>query len=156
MQRRQVLAAAAASLVPIKLMAHHGWSTFDTTRPIYLEGKVVKVSWANPHAALGLEVDPGLKLPADLASRQVPTQQTSFDAPGTLSKAVLPTRKDKQWTLELAPLARMNAWKVPEPKVGDKISVLGYTFPAERGEAIARVEVLFISGQAYPLRSGPA
>ncbi len=156
MQRRHVLAAAAASLVPAKLMAHHGWSTFDTARPIYLEGKVSKVSWANPHAELGLEVDPQLKLPADLASRAVPAQQTSFDAKGTLSKAVVPTRKDKQWTLELAPLNRMNAWKVPEPKVGDKISLLGYTFPGERGEPIARVEVLFIGGQAYPLRSGPA
>ena len=26
----------------------------------------------------------------------------------------------------------MNAWKVPEPKKGDKISLLGYTFPGER------------------------
>ena len=51
----------------------------------------------------GPEVDPQLKLPADLASREVPAQQTSFDAKSTLSKAVVPTRKDKQWTLELLP-----------------------------------------------------
>jgi hypothetical protein len=156
MQRRRVLAAAAASLLPVKVMAHHGWSSFDTGRPIYLEGKVAKVSWSNPHAELVLEVDPAIKLPPDLASRQVPAQQTSFDAPGTLGKAVLPTRKDKQWTVELAPLSRMSAWKVPEPKVGDRISLLGYTFPGERGDAVARVEVLFLGDKAYPLRSGPA
>ena len=42
MQRRNLLiAAAAAPLAPA--FAHHGWSSFDQNRPIYLAGKARKV-----------------------------------------------------------------------------------------------------------------
>ena len=35
--------------------AHHGWSSFDQERPIYLEGRAADVKWRNPHAELVLE-----------------------------------------------------------------------------------------------------
>ena len=153
MQRRILLAAPLSICLPA--WAHHGWSSFDQDRPIYLEGKVVKVSWRNPHAELEIEVAPDLKLPADLAKRAVPAQSAAVDAHKLLASAVLPTRRDKVWEIELAPLTRMEAWKVPEPKVGETVSVLGFTMIGEKGDAVVRAEYLFAGGKAYGLRSSP-
>ena len=136
--------------------AHHGWSSFDQERPIYLEGKVTRVKWQNPHAELELEVPAGLKLPSDLAVRAVPAQSAPVDGRALLSKAVTPRRSDRKWEVELAPLTRMEAWKVAEIKPGASVSLVGFTFKEEKGEAIVRVEYLFADGKAYGLRSGPA
>ena len=155
MNRRLMLAGAAlAALRPA--WAHHGWSSFDQTRPLYLEGRAVSVAWRNPHAELTLELSADLKLPADLASRKLPAQSAGVDGPALLKAAQLPTRKDRRWEIELAPLTRMDAWKVPEIKVGDTIGVLGFTFAGEKGDAVLRAEYLFLGGQVYGLRSSPA
>jgi len=154
MQRRTLIAAALAA--PLAARAHHGWSSFDQARPIYLEGRATKVAWRNPHAELALELPPDLKLPADLASRKLPAQSAGVDGPALLKAAQLPTRKDRVWEIELAPLTRMDAWKVPEIKVGDSVGVLGFTFAGEKGDAVLRAEYLFVGGQAYGLRSSPA
>ena len=156
--RRRLLAAASLAglgLGAAPARAHHGWSSFDTGRPVYLEGRVGKVQWRNPHAELELEVPAGLKLPPDLASRPVPRQSASVDGPALLARAVVPNRTDRVWTIELAPLTRMNAWKVPELKTGDAVSMVGFTFIGEQGDPILRVEYLFVGGQAYGLRSSP-
>ncbi|NJM44145.1 MAG: hypothetical protein HC858_09530 [Brachymonas sp.] len=158
MQRRLTLQLLATSAIPASLAAyaHHGWSSFDQERPIYLEGKATRVKWANPHAELVLDVSGGIKLPADLASRSIPAQSAPVDAPALLKKAVLPTRKDRTWEIELAPLTRMEAWKVPEIKNGQSLALLGFTFKDEKGAAIVRVEFLWLDGKAYALRSSPA
>jgi hypothetical protein len=158
-RRRFVLVTAAASATPLALptaWAHHGWSSFDADRPIYLEGKVVSSKWQNPHAELMLEVSPGLALPADLKQRPLPAQSAGVDGPALLAKTVLPRRKDRRWELELAPLTRMSAWNVAEIKAGDTVSAVGFTFKDEAGEAVMRVEYLFVGGKSYGLRSSPA
>lgn len=151
MQRRLFLLAAVSSPV----LAHHGWSSFDTDRPLYLEGRAAKVAWRNPHAEIELELVAALKLPADLAKRPLPAQSAGIDGPAILAKTSVPTRADKRWELELAPLSRMQAWQVAEIKPGAPLSVVGYTFAGEKGEAILRVEYLFVDGKAYGLRSSP-
>ena len=156
MHRRTLIAFGATSLALPRAFAHHGWSSFDQDRPIYLEGKVVKVAWRNPHAELEIELAADLKLPADLARRAVPAQAAAVDSARLLGAAVLPTRRDKIWEIELAPLTRMEAWKVPEVKVGETVSVLGFTLIGEKGEAVVRAEYLFAGGKAYGLRSSPA
>jgi len=103
-----------------------------------------------------LEVPENLAVPADLAGRAVPAQSAPVDGAALLKAAVVPTRKDRRWQIELAPLFRMNAWKVPEIKVGDAVAMVGFTFTGERGDAILRVEYLFLGGQTYGLRSSPA
>ena len=156
MRRRDLLAAGALGAALPAAWAHHGWSGFDQDRPIYLEGKAVKVTWRNPHAEIEIELPATLQLPADLARRSVPAQSASVDGAALLARATLPTRRDKVWEIEFAPLTRMEAWKVPELKVGDAVGVLGYAAPDEKGEPVLRAEYLFHAGKAYGLRSSPA
>ena len=154
MHRRHVLAAAPV-LLSLPAWAHHGWSSFDQARPIYLEGTARDVRWRNPHAELKLELPADAKLPADLATRSLPPQSAPVDGAALLRAAQLPTRKDRVWDVELAPLSRMGAWQVPEIRNGDRVAVLGFTFAAEKGDAILRAEYVFLGGRAYGLRSSP-
>lgn len=155
MQRRSLIVTGAAVLAAPAL-AHHGWSSFDQDRPLYLEGRAKSVAWRNPHVELDLEVRPDLQLPVDLKARVLPAQGAAVDGPGLLARAQLPTRKDRVWHIELAPLTRMQAWKVPEIKPGADLAVLGFTFAGEKGDAVLRVEYLFVAGGTYGLRSSPA
>ena len=160
MHRRPFL--VAGTLLPISLtfsraaQAHHGWSSFDQDRPIYLEGVAKSVKWQNPHVELMIDISPGLKLPADLSSRAVPAQIAPVEGKALLSKAVIPKRSDTVWEIELAPLTRVEAWKVPEIKPGTTVALLGYTFKDEKGEAILRAEYLWLNRVTYALRSNPA
>ena len=155
MQRRLLL--AATPLLALRpAWAHHGWSSFDLSRPIYLEGRASSVAWRNPHAELVLDLPADLKLPADLASRPLPAQTAPVDGPALLKAATLPTRPDRRWEVELAPLFRMNAWQVAEIKAGDALSLLGFTFAGEKGKAIVRVEYLWSGSTVAGLRSSPA
>lgn len=154
MKRRTLLLSAAG--LPTLALAHHGWSSFDQDRPLYLEGRVRSVRWQNPHAELELEVSPSLKVPADLASRPLPAQSAPLDGKALLAKAQAPTRKDKTWEIELAPLTRMEAWKVEPIKPGTPVSVVGFGLKDEKGAPVLRAEYLFVGGKAYGLRSGPA
>lgn len=156
MQRRPFLISMAGGVLAPAAWAHHGWSSFDQTRPLYLEGTASRVRWRNPHAELDLDITPGLKLPADLPGRSLPAQTAGVDGPALLKVARLPTRADKRWLVELAPLTRMEAWKVAELKAGDRIAVLGFTFTGEKGDAVLRAEYLFVGNQTYGLRSSPA
>lgn len=155
MDRRTFLAAAAA-LAAAPARAHHGWSSFDTEHPLYLRGTVAKVQWANPHAEFDLVVAADLALPADLAKRAVPAQSAPVDAAAILAKAALPARKARAWRVELAPLSRMEAWKVDRLKDGEAVEVVGFGFPDSKPGAVLRAEYLFRGGRAYGLRSSPA
>ncbi len=155
-RRTLVMATASLPLAAPIAWAHHGWSSFDQERPIYLEGKVVRARWQNPHAELVIEVPAGLKVPTDLATRALPAQSAPVDGPLLLAKATVPRRADRQWELELAPLTRMEAWKLSEIKPGANVSAVGFTSKDEKGEAVMRVEYLFVDGKAYGLRSSPA
>ena len=155
MNRRLVL--AGTTLLALRpAWAHHGWSSFDQTRPLYLEGRAVSVAWRNPHVEFELEVAADLKLPADLATRMLPAQSAPVDGAALLKAATLPTRKDRRWEIELAPLFRVQAWQLPEIKVGDSVGLLGFTFAGERGKAVLRAEYVFVGGRAYGMRSSPA
>lgn len=136
-------------------LAHHGWSSFDQSRPIYLEGKAADVKWRNPHVELVLELPETLRLPADLTQRTLPAQTAGVDGPALLAKAVVPTRRDRRWEVELAPLFRLGQWQMPEIKNGEALSLVGFTFKDEAGAAIVRAEYVFLGGKVYGLRSSP-
>lgn len=158
MQRREFVQVAALlgwGGVATGALAHHGWSSFDQGRPIYLEGKAANVRWRNPHVELSLELPTALRLPADLGQRALPAQTAGVDGPALLAKAVVPTRRDRRWEVELAPLFRLGQWQMPEIKNGDELSLIGFTFKDEAGEPIVRAEYVFFGGKVYGLRSSP-
>ena len=155
MNRRNFLIATSLAALAHRANAHHGWSSFDQTQPIYLQGVVEDVEWVNPHVEIDIQLPAGLKLPADLATRVVPAQQAAIDAAALFAKTKLPARPDRKWEIELAPLTRIEAWNIEPIKKGESIEVVGFTFPKQEGEAIMRAEFLFRGGKAYGLRSSP-
>ncbi len=163
MQRRRVLRGGGALGVwaglgspTLTAWAHHGWSSFDQTRPLYLEGTAVQVQWRNPHVELTLQVRQPLRLPPDLAQRPLPAQVAPVDGAALLARTALPHRTDAQWQIELAPLSRMNQWRVPEITPGTALAVVGFTFTGERGAPVLRAEYLFLGEHIYGMRSAPA
>lgn len=154
--RRAVVAAAvAAALAPLIANAHHGWSSFDQDTPLYLAGTVDAVKWENPHVVLTVRPATPLALPADLATRSMPAQEQPVDAASILPRTVAVSDTSGTWTVELAPLPRMQAWGVSAIAPGASVELVGYSFPAERAERIMRVEFLLIDGKAYSIRSMP-
>lgn len=159
MQRRDVLRTTGVfglTSVVSPVWAHHGWSSFDQERPIYLEGRAAEVKWRNPHVELVLELGTALSLPADLAQRALPAQTAQVDGRALLAKTVLPTRRDRRWEVELAPLFRIQQWQVPEIQPGTDMALVGFTFTGEKGDAVLRAEYLFLGGKTYGMRSSPA
>ena len=158
MHRRQFICATPGLLFAGGALAHHGWSSFDESRPIYLEGAVKSSKWQNPHVEILIELSSDLARPADLAKRTVPKQTQQVDGERILAAAALPKNRG-EWLLELSPLTRIEAWKLVQPKVGDRIAAVGYTFKNEAkhdGRHVARVEYLIVGGRMYGLRSMPA
>ena len=72
-----------------------------------------------------------------------------------MPRAVVPTRQDRRWEIEMAPLRRLQASKVAEIKPGTSIAVLGFTLTAEKGEAVRRAEYLFVAGNTDALLLSP-
>jgi len=48
-------ASAALALAAVPAIAHHGWSTYDETRPLTLTGKIVESHYENPHAHIRID-----------------------------------------------------------------------------------------------------
>lgn len=51
---RYLLSALALGAVAAPAIAHHGWSSYDETKPITVSGKLTRLSWANPHGTATL------------------------------------------------------------------------------------------------------
>jgi len=154
MKRRYFVYLTIGALLATPVLAHHGWSSFDQDKPLYLSGTLTQVRWQNPHTEVMLRVDV-TKLPEGVASRTVPAQQQSVDGAGILKKVQVPANAAGVWEVEFAPLSRMQAWGLSQPlKVGDRIEVIGYGL-ADDNRRLLRAEYLFINGKAYAFRSSP-
>ena len=49
------LAAVLLALASLPAIAHHGWSTYDQTKPLTVTGKVVESHYENPHATIRVD-----------------------------------------------------------------------------------------------------
>jgi hypothetical protein len=47
---RTAIIAVCAGLLPLGAYAHHGWSSYDASKPVTITGKLDDVRWENPHA----------------------------------------------------------------------------------------------------------
>ena len=155
MRRRNFVYLVSGALLAAPVLAHHGWSSFDQDKPLYLSGTLTQVRWQNPHIEVMLRAD-AVKLPEGLATRPVPAQQQAIDGAGILKKVQVPTNAAGVWEVEFAPLSRMQAWGLSQPlKVGDRIEVIGYGLADDRNKRLLRAEYLFVNGKAYAFRSSP-
>ncbi|WP_422650209.1 DUF6152 domain-containing protein [Cupriavidus sp. H18C1] len=50
-------AAALAALLAGPAAAHHGWSSYDDSKPITLTGKLTEVKYENPHAMVRIDAN---------------------------------------------------------------------------------------------------
>ena len=154
MKRRNFVYLVSGALLAAPVLAHHGWSSFDQDKPLYLSGTLTQVRWQNPHIEVMLRAD-AVKLPEGIATRTVPAQQQSVDGAGILKRVQVPANAAGVWEVEFAPLSRMQAWGLSQPlKVGDRIEVIGYGLADDRSKRLL-AEYLFINGKAYAFRSSP-
>lgn len=157
MDRRHFLfATVTLGALPLCARAHHGWSGFDVTRPLYVAGTVRGVRWQNPHAELVVRVAVGLVLPDDLRGRELPAQTAAVDGADLIARASVPDDAAGDWTLELSPLFRLEAWQLAPIGEGEQVEAIGYRRARGEGGRYMRVEYLFHRGRGYGLRSSPA
>ena len=152
MQRRHVIAAPLLGALPA--WAHHGWSSFDQARPLYLEGRVAQVAWRNPHVELKLDLPAdGLKLPPDLATRSLPAQTAPVDGAALLKAAQLPTRRDIDRPLVVGSLVFGVGWGLAGFCPGPAVVALG----AGHWQALVFVLAMLAGMAVYDLSpsSGP-
>lgn len=156
MRRRQIAGLAAACWWP-RTWAAQPAAGYDPGRPLYIEGPVVFLLWAEPQPHLELLHRIGTAVPADLAQRPVPRQKDALDTAALLARAALPlSREDRRWQVNLPGMARLSAWNVPRPRIDEVIAVVGFPGPPATGTPTLRPEILFMGGRAYPMRADPA
>ncbi len=56
MLRRSALAMMAALVIGAPAAAHHGWSEYDSTRPLELSGVIEESGYEHPHGHVRLKV----------------------------------------------------------------------------------------------------
>ena len=75
---------------------------------------------------------------------------------GVAAALPAPDRRDRAWTIEPAPLVRLQAWRLEAIAPGTQLSVVGCTHPREKGDAVLRAEYVFVGGRTCAMRSSPA
>ena len=93
-----LLAGAGLLLAAIPVLAHHSFAAeFDSTKPITLEGKFIKMDWVNPHSWIHISA---------------------------LNKE---TGKMETWDVETGPPNTLyrNGWRKDAIKEGEPITVIG-------------------------------
>ena len=88
--------AALIALVPVFATAHHGWSSYDSSRPMTLEGTIREAGYEHPHGYVRLET-PGktwlvvLAPPSRMENRGLPREMLK---PGTKASVVGYQKRD--------------------------------------------------------------
>ena len=136
-----IVTGACALAVSLPAAAHHGWGFYNTDTPMLLSGTLVEVNYTNPHPEVTIEVADGATL--DPASLPVPDALAELGFADVVAKA-RPAPAGR-WTLDLAPISRLNRWGMPrEPKVGDAMQAVAFPSCAERG--VMRPNLIVLDG----------
>ncbi|NVO25446.1 DUF6152 family protein [Donghicola mangrovi] len=156
------LAAPMVATAPISALAHHGWSSFDTTRAYYIKGTVTDVRWGNPHSEVTMTVDQ-TALPEGFRTRPLPPGSDERDGEATMASARAYDGDEQEIHLVLAGPSWMARWGLDRPlEVGETIEVLGYLGAADAHD-LRPVMFWLEDGQgvwqqltAFPSRPEPA
>jgi hypothetical protein len=139
--------------MPLTAQAHHGWSSYDLTRPIYVEGEVTEVIWSNPHVEVLLKTAPDLAVPAGFAQTGLPEMLEQVGGRDSVQNVRVPSEQGKTWRIEFAPIARMGGYNMSRrPETGTRMAFVGYISRTLCDEM--RVElVIYADGDMYPMRN---
>ena len=154
MMRRVFLAGAAGATVSVLASmtarlarAHHGWSSFDTSRAYYVAGTLSSVRWGYPHSGARLVVEPA-GLPANWSQRPLPPGANERDGKATMASARPYTGRHKELDLVLAGPDWMERWGLKRPlTVGEKIEAVGFLNDGGNGDDLRPVIFWLADGQ---------
>jgi hypothetical protein len=146
--RRMVLAGAIGLASTLPAAAHHGWSSFDTSRAWYVAGTLTRVSWGYPHSGARLVVE-RTALPADWQSRALPPGANERDGRATMASARPYAGRHKELDLVLAGPDWMERWGLKRPlRSGEKIEAVGFLNDGGNGDDLRPVMFWLADGQA--------
>jgi hypothetical protein len=88
--------AVVIALAPLVAAAHHGWSSYDSTRPLSLEGTIREAGYEHPHGYVKLETPDKTWLvvlapPSRMENRGLPREMLK---PGTKAAVVGYQKRD--------------------------------------------------------------
>lgn len=154
--------APVLSLAPHPAQAHHGWSSFDTSRAYYIRGTVTSVRWGNPHSEVMLRVD-ATDLPEGFRDRDLPPGADPEDGAATMASARPYEGEHSEIHLTLAGPGWMERWGLDRAlEEGETIEVLGYLGDADSHD-LRPVMFWLADGQgvwqqltSFPTRPEPA
>jgi len=125
------LASIGAMLLGGPVLAHHGWSSFDTRHAYYIEGTVTYVRWGNPHSEVTLRVE-DTTLPEGLRQRPLPQGADEGIAHATLASARPYGGEHEEIHLTLAGPGWMERWGMDRAlREGETVEVLGFLEAAD-------------------------
>jgi hypothetical protein len=144
LHRRALLALAlGALLVGPAAQAHHGWRSYNTELPLYLEGTVAEIQWRNPHPEL-VVVIPSPAPAVNPSNIPVPSDSEGAELKQALAKAQ--AASPGRYTVHLPPIARLERAGVSTPpKPGERFVAIAFPSCSEAGTARATF-VAFANG----------
>ena len=88
--------AALVALAPVVAAAHHGWSSYDASRPLSLDGTIREAGYEHPHGYVKLETPDKTWLvvlapPSRMENRGLPRDMLK---PGTKASVVGYQKRD--------------------------------------------------------------
>jgi len=95
-RRGAALLLVALALAPVTAVAHHGWSGYDASKPVELEGTIREAGYEHPHGYVKLETSDKTWLvvlapPSRMENRGLPREMLR---PGTKATVLAYPKRD--------------------------------------------------------------
>jgi hypothetical protein len=95
-RRRSLALALVLALVPVGAAAHHGWSGYDASKPLTLDGTIREAGYEHPHGYVKLETPEKIWLvvlapPSRMENRGLPREMLK---PGTKASVLAYPKRD--------------------------------------------------------------
>ncbi|MDP9773378.1 UNVERIFIED_ORG: hypothetical protein QE434_002187 [Rhizobium sp. SORGH_AS 755] len=121
------LIALGAVMGPLSpASAHHGWPGFETSRLIYISGKVSSNGvWGNPHSQFAVTLDSSMA--ADTPDLKIPEVLQDPEDSSRVNAAQSYKGSHKELEIIIAPPAWSGRWGLDRAlKIGERFQAVGY------------------------------